>query len=104
MSDEESKPQGETTTSSAFEWIAKDRVCEVYADWYHVNWMPLTVRMRFAQFISVSNKISWVLDERAAITMPYSTAKALCETLTSIITAYEKENGPIVIPNIPTVS
>ena len=103
MSDEESKPKDETTPAAPLEWIAKDRICETYADWYFVNWMPLTVRIRFAQFVAVANKTPWVLDERAAITMPYATAKALCDTLTLIIQAYEKENGAIKVPDIPTL-
>jgi hypothetical protein len=34
---------------------------------------------------------------------PRPDAKALCDTLTMIIQAYEKENGAIKVPDIPTL-
>jgi hypothetical protein len=106
---EEAKPQPETTAASeAPKWItSEDGVYEAYADWYHINWMPLTVRIRFAQVISDPAKSPgegrWLLEERVALTMPYATAKAMAEFLTSIVQAYEKENGEVIVPKIPTL-
>jgi hypothetical protein len=93
----------EETSSSTIEWvIPEDGICEEYSDWTHINWLPINVRIRFAQIKADPRKSplnsTWVVEERAAITMPWQTVKTLSEFLAKIVTAYEKANGPIVIP------
>jgi hypothetical protein len=105
MSEEESKPQNQSTMP---EWITSEGgVHQVYADYFYANWMPLTVRLRFAQVVpdprTSPDKSTWVLDERLALTLPWSTTKSLAEFLTGLVTAYENKNGPIVVPEIPAL-
>jgi hypothetical protein len=106
MSQEEPKP--DAAAASSINWTAPDEgVCEAYTDWFHVNWMPLTVRIRFGQFVAdpgnPPDKATWVIDERAALTIPWATAKSLAEMLGKLIAAYEKTNGEITIPTIPSL-
>jgi hypothetical protein len=110
MSQHESKSPTEPTNTEQpqlQEWVTpEDGVHEVYADWYHVNWLPLNVRIRFAQIIadprtSPAKGSSWVLEERVALTMPWLAVKTLAEMLTKIVNAYEKENGEMLVPKIP---
>jgi hypothetical protein len=109
MTADESKPESNPAEQSTLhEWVAaEDGVCEAYSDWFHVNWMPLTVRVRFAQVVAdprtSPDKATWVLDERVALTMPWVTVKSLNEMFTKLITAYEKTNGEIVVPTIPSL-
>jgi hypothetical protein len=109
MSDEKPIPPSEET-SKLRSWIHPNDsggIYHAYADWYYVNWMPLTVRIRFAQIVPdprVSPEAAtWVLDERATMTLPWATAKGLAEMLTRIVVAYEKQNGEIIVPDIPSV-
>jgi len=107
--EEESKPAAETATTEqpGIGWLTPEDIQDVYADWYQMNWMAHTVRIRFAQLIPDPSKppalTKWVLAERVAVTMPYEAAKALRETLDRVIQAYEKENGVITAGKIPTV-
>jgi hypothetical protein len=109
MSEEESKSPTETAApvEQLPEWITpEDGPFEVYADWYHVNWLPYTVRIRFAQVIpdprkSPAEASTWALDERMALTMPWYAVKTLSAMLNRLIKAYETENGEIVVPKIP---
>jgi hypothetical protein len=82
--------------------IPEDGICDAYSDWTHVNWLPLNVRIRFAQIKSDPRtspaKGTWVVEECAAVTMPWQTVKTLNDLLTKIVTAYEKANGPIMVP------
>jgi hypothetical protein len=114
MSEEQSKPQAEGSQLNdeppLTNWIIPEGgPPEVFADWYYVNWLPLTVRIRFGQIVANptlppgSAKSSWVIDERIALTMPWHSIKQLSIMLTSIVAAYEKENGEVTIPKIPNV-
>jgi hypothetical protein len=103
----EEKPKPETPTSDqAVEWIVpEDGAPEVYSDWYHVNWLPLNVRIRLGQIVADNRKPpgegKWAIDERVVLTMPWVTTKGLAEFLTKLVAAYEKKNGEIVIPTSP---
>jgi hypothetical protein len=107
MTGDESKSQATEEQSQPADWVIPDEgVCEAYADWYHVNWLPLTVRIRFAQIVAdprtaPDKASSWVLDERVALTMPWFTVKTLSNMLSNLVAAYEKKNGEIVVPNMP---
>jgi hypothetical protein len=109
MTEEESKPESRSAEQSTIhEWVAaEDGVCEAYSDWFHINWMPLTVRIRFAQIVAdpriSPDKATWVLDERVALTLPWVTVKSLNEMFTKLITTYEKTNGEIIVPTIPSL-
>jgi hypothetical protein len=113
MTDEEPKLTSEEhqLTGPAFiNWvIPEDGVPEVYSDWYYVNWLPLTVRIRFGQIVA-NPKVSpghkdsaWVIAERMALTMPWHAIKQLAIMLTSLVEKYEKENGELTLPNIPAL-
>jgi len=95
--------ESDATNDQVPEWvIPEDGICDEYSDWTHVNWLPLKVRIRFAQIKADPRKspldAAWVVEERTAITMPWQAAKTLGEVLTKIVAAYEKTNGPIVVP------
>ena len=103
MSAEESKVQNET---AAPEWLrSEDGVAEIYADYFYVNWMPVSVRLRFAQVVPghQTPAPNWVLDERLGLTLPWPTVKSLAEFLTNLVAAYERDNGEITIPKIPSL-
>src|SRR5260370_38325386 len=109
MTEEKSKPESRSAEQSTLqEWVAaQDGVCEASSDWFHLNWMPITVRIRFAQIVAdprtSPDKGTWVLDERVALTLPWVTVKSLNEMFTKLITAYEKTNGEIIVPTIPSL-
>jgi hypothetical protein len=112
MSEEEAKSPTESASTGqpqSAEWVTPEGgVFDTYADWYHVNWLPLNVRIRFAQIIAdprtSPNKVSsWVLEERAALTLPWLAVKTLSQMLTNLVNAYEKENGELIIPKMPNL-
>jgi hypothetical protein len=114
MSQEETKTNPESTSSaqpaqpSVPVWERPvTGVPEVYSDYFHANWMPATVRIRFGQIIPSPHlppdKTTWTVGECADVTIPWITVKALTDTLSVLIQAFEKENGPIVIPKIPAI-
>lgn len=110
MTEEESRPARNDSPEQSVlhDWVAaEDGVCEAYSDWFHVNWMPLTVRIRFAQVVAdprtSPDKATWVLDERVALTLPWATVKSLNDMFTKLVTAYEKTNGEITVPTIPSL-
>lgn len=106
MSAEESKPETPTTSQSV-EWVIPEGgASEFYSDWYHINWLPLNVRIRFGQIVAdkrvgPSKGEGWTIDERAALTMPWATVKGLTEYLSKLVAAYENKNGEIKIPAMP---
>jgi hypothetical protein len=90
------------------EWIsAPDGVFEGYANFIHVNWTLYDVRIRFAQIIadpSTTPELApWVIEESAAISLPWGQAKYLHDLLARIIGLYEKVNGEIKTPILPKV-
>jgi hypothetical protein len=102
------EPNANITETPGIVWTTSEGgVCEAFSDWFHVNWLPLTVRIRFGQIVTDPNKppdkALWVIDERAALTMPWATVKSLNELLTKLVVAYEKTNGAIAVPTVPTV-
>lgn len=104
----EAKTDSQTTETPSAEWvIPPDGISEAYIDWYHVNWMPLTIRIRLGQVIPnpklAPERATWAVGERAAVTMPWATAKALAEFITKLVKAYEKENGEIIVPKLPSL-
>ncbi len=109
MSDEESKPPSEKPTSEEavpFDWITPEEgVCEVYSNYLHLNWTLFDVRIRFGQVVADPRRpphlASWVIDEGAAITMPWAHAKFLRDTLNTAIQRYENLNGEITLPKMP---
>jgi hypothetical protein len=84
---------------------------EAYSNIVNLNWTLTDVRLRFAELIQVADddRPTWenqhgILLERAAITIPWSQAKVLCNMLTGIIRNYEEINGelkPLKLPARP---
>jgi hypothetical protein len=110
MSEKESTQSSpeEQEQQNKVDWVIPDEgVRDAYCDWYHLNWLPLNVRVRFGQIVAdprVSPQDArWVINEQAAITMPWATAKSVNEMLTRLIVAYEKQNGEITVPTIPSL-
>jgi hypothetical protein len=102
------QPKPDAAGASSIDWTTPEEgVCEAYSDWFHVNWMPLTVRVRFGQIVAdpgkPPDKATWVIDERVALTIPWTTAKSLAEMLGELVAAYEKTNGEITIATIPSL-
>jgi hypothetical protein len=110
MSQEESKPKSDESTSTeqtAWEWmVPEDGVYEAYSNFVYVNWTPLDVRIRFAQIIPEVGKPPqagrWVIEESVAMTLAWGHAKFLRDTLNDVIQRYEKANGEIITPKMPT--
>lgn len=103
MSDESKKTEGSKT-----EWvIPKQGIPEIYSDYFHANWLGLAVRVRLGQIVADPTKppheSTFVVAERAALTMPWATVKAFNEFLTKLVAAFEKTNGEITIPKLPDV-
>ena len=110
MSEESKSPtESASTGQSQAQWVRPEKgVFDTYVDWYHVNWLPLNVRIRFAHIIadprtSPDQGSSWVLEERVAVTMPWIAVKTLSKLLADIVSAYEKENGELIVPKIPSL-
>lgn len=114
MSEEQSTPQTEKSQLNDqppfTNWVIPEGGApEVYADWHYVNWLPLTIRIRFGQVVADprvapgAKDSSWMIAERMALTMPWHAAKGLAGMLTNLVNQYEKENGELIIPNIPTM-
>jgi hypothetical protein len=109
MSEEETKSPTESGSEekpNSAKWVkASSGVNEIYADYFHVNWMPVSVRIRLGQVIADPaprpDKATWAVEERAALTMPWATLKAITEMFVTLVQAYEKDNGTIIVPKIP---
>jgi hypothetical protein len=80
-----------------------DGVVEVYANNIHLVWTLDDVRIRLAQLVDNPEKpaptsgFNGANVERAAVTMPWRTAKMLRDQLTKIISAHESVNGEIKV-------
>ena|ERR1017187_5376309 len=86
----------------------EDGVFEAYANVVNLNWTLTDVRIRFAELIQVpdEDRPNWenqhgILLERAAVTIPWYQAKALCNLLASVIKNYETLNGELKALKLP---
>lgn len=92
----------------------EDGVAEAYANVVNMNWTLYDVRIRFSALLQVPDdeRPTWenqhgILLERAAVTMPWHTAKTLRDLLDGLIKNYEEINGelkPIKLPARPAGS
>ncbi len=87
-------------------WIRnQDGVFESYTDYVRANWTSLTFRVRCGQIVpnpeAQPASALWVVQENVALTMPWFTAKALHQILTTLIQRYESKNGEIKLPELP---
>jgi hypothetical protein len=103
---EESK---ETTVAPAvaIPWIRNpDVIMEAYSNVLYVNWSLHDVRIRFGQIIPhptmPPENATWAVNEGADITIPWGQVKYLRDTLNDVIERYEKANGELKIPTMPT--
>ena len=110
MSDEESKPKSQEATPEAaptIQWIpSPDGICEIYSNILYVNWTLWDLRFRLGHIVADPSKqpggANWTIMERAAVTMPWGQAKYLRDLLNDCIQRYEKANGEITTPTMPT--
>lgn len=87
-------------------WIATEEgILDVYSNFNHVNWSVFDVRIRFGQIIPDPSKppetATWVIEERAAMTLAWGQAKGLRDMLSEAIRRYEDLNGEIQVPKLP---
>lgn len=80
-----------------------------YSNVFNLNWTQTDVRLRFGELIQISTdeKRTWqnqqpVIEERAAVTIPWSQAKVLRDILDAVIQSYEKLNGELKPVELPT--
>jgi hypothetical protein len=82
-------------------WIkSAEGVAEVYANEVNLMWTLEDVRVRVGQLINspeTSNPLVFtpVVEERAAVTFPWRSAKLFNMQLAKLIERYESANGPI---------
>lgn len=84
-------------------WIRREDSAEVYSNLYFVNWSRTDLRIRFGQMIptnDTSTKVSFVVEEKAAVTMSWAQAKALRDSLNDAVERFEKTNGVIDLLNL----
>jgi hypothetical protein len=78
---------------------------ELYANYTYLTFTRHDVRMLFAQLYRLPQVKSDVptnrIEERAAITLAWSEAKAFAESLVATIALFESVNGEIKGPNLP---
>ena len=79
---------------------------EVYTNFVESNWTPYDVRLRFSQVMHPNAELDpdkpIVINQRAAVTMAWAEAKFLRNLLTQLVDGFEKVNGEIKEPKIPT--
>jgi hypothetical protein len=83
-------------------WVkSPDGVIDIYANEAHITWTLDDVRVRLAQVIdspetpNPGDAFLGVIEERAAVTFSWRTAKLLRDGLSRIIAGYEAINGEI---------
>jgi uncharacterized protein with NRDE domain len=86
------------------EWIRREDSADVYSNMYHLNWSIVDVRIRFGQMVptetTASGRVSYVIEENAAVTVSWPQAKALRDSLIEAVSRYENTNGEIILPNL----
>jgi hypothetical protein len=83
-------------------------IFEAYSNVVNMNWTLYDVRIRFAELLQVpdDDRPNWenqhgIVLERAAITLPWHQAKALCNMLAGVVKNYEEINGELKAIKIP---
>jgi len=85
---------------------APSGVKEVYVNFVAFSWTQYDVRVRLAQIIPNPDEPplpEFIAEERVAATITWPHAKALMMLLAELVKEYEKANGPIVFPKLPSV-
>ncbi|MGA3055683.1 MAG: DUF3467 domain-containing protein [Candidatus Korobacteraceae bacterium] len=112
MSEEEktTKPTPQTPTPETVdtEWVPSKDCVEAYSNVIHMNWAAFEVRIRFGQTVPEPRNIpsratKWAVEERAVITMSWGQVKYARDLMTRVIDEYEKLNGEIKAPTIPSL-
>jgi hypothetical protein len=91
---------------------APEGVYDVYANATHVTWSVDDVRIRLGQIVdspatpNPGPDFVGAVEERAAVTFSWRSAKLMRDQLTAAIGHYEEVNGPIKVdlklpPNLP---
>ena len=105
MTDEISKPENQATPLSVPWTKPEEGICEIYSNFYHLNWTVFDVRIRFGQIVpnpdDPPESAHVTVTEQAAITMPWGQIKALRDMLIDIVGRYEAVNGEIKVPKLP---
>jgi hypothetical protein len=86
----------------------EDGIYDDYANVLNIDWTLYDVRLRFGSLHyttdpdnpKLKNQVG-VIEERAAITIPWHQAKHLRDILSSVIKSYEDINGELKPINLP---
>jgi hypothetical protein len=92
----------DTNQQAGPKWVRREDSAEVYSNQYFLDWSITDVRVRFGQMVPNpdTGTVSYVIEEHAAITLPWPQVKALRDSLNDAVTRYEKANGPMDLPNL----
>jgi len=87
----------------AFDWMeSKTALPDVFSSHFHLNWSSTDVRILFGQLKpQYGHSDTFMIEERAAVTMSWVTAKRLLLMLGAVVGKYEEVNGEIVQPKLP---
>ncbi len=81
-------------------WVRKSDAPDVYSNFVFLNWSMTDVRIRFGQLLP-SDDGGPVSEDRAAVTVSWSTAKLLCDLLADAVRRFEQANGEIKPLKLP---
>lgn len=84
-------------------WVRLEDSVETYSNQYFLDWSITDVRVRFGQMVPTQSDpgtVPYVIEEHAAITLPWPQVKALRDSLNDAVSRYEKANGPLDLPNL----
>jgi hypothetical protein len=82
-----------------FKWVKCEKgIVELYANMIHPTWTLFDVRLVLGQLMGVRGDPAgkgFVIEEQGGVTMSWPQAKALRDTLITLIASYEEANGEI---------
>jgi hypothetical protein len=82
-----------------FKWVKSEKgIVELYANMIHPTWTLFDVRLVLGQLMGVRGDPvgkGFVVEEQGGVTISWPQAKALRDTLDSLIASYEEANGEI---------
>lgn len=92
----------QTDPNKPLDWEPSEKgIAEVYANIINVNWSLYDVRLRVGQIVPSRDNSKFIVEERAAVTIPWHSMKHLHFVIGDLIARYERANGELKAPVLP---